>query len=99
MLSADGNHFRLNGTKFYSTGTIYAEWADVYALREDGTFVIALARTDDPGFQRIPAVADGRSVVLTEKDDDLRKAFSLNSVLSARYAVEKMPELIAPAVK
>ncbi|MEW1987966.1 iron-siderophore ABC transporter substrate-binding protein [Brevibacterium casei] len=55
--------------------------------------------TDDPGFQRIPAVADGRSVVLTEKDDDLRKAFSLNSVLSARYAVEKMPELIAPAVK
>ncbi|KRF14077.1 monooxygenase [Nocardioides sp. Soil797] len=50
VLSADGNHFRLNGTKFYSTGTIYAEWADVYALRDDGTFVIALARTDDPGF-------------------------------------------------
>lgn len=55
--------------------------------------------TEDPGFKRIPAVADGRSIVLTEKDDELRKAFSLNSVLSARYAVEKMPDLIKPAVK
>lgn len=55
--------------------------------------------TEDPGFKRIPAVADGRSIVLTEKDDELRKAFSLNSVLSARYAVEKMPDLIRPAVK
>ncbi|WP_082620947.1 acyl-CoA dehydrogenase family protein [Nocardioides sp. Soil796] len=50
VLSADGEGFRLNGTKYYTTGTIFAEWADVYALREDGTFVIALVRTDEPGF-------------------------------------------------
>lgn len=55
--------------------------------------------TEDPAFQRIPAVADGRSVVLTEADDDVRKAFSLNSVLSAGYAVDTMPDLIRPAIK
>ncbi|MCM1014191.1 iron-siderophore ABC transporter substrate-binding protein [Brevibacterium sp. XM4083] len=55
--------------------------------------------TDDPAFQRIPAVADGRSVVLTQDDDEVRKAFSLNSVLSARYAAQTMPELLKPAVK
>lgn len=55
--------------------------------------------TDDPVFKRIPAVKDGRSLVLTEDLDDVRQAFSLNSVLSAAYAAKKMPELIAKTVK
>lgn len=47
----DGS-FRLTGSKFYTTGTIYAEWADVYVKRElaEGgvDFAIALVDTRDP---------------------------------------------------
>ncbi|MCM3514637.1 acyl-CoA dehydrogenase family protein [Nocardioides sp. P86] len=31
-----GGDYRLDGTKYYTTGTIYAEWVDVYALRDEG---------------------------------------------------------------
>lgn len=55
--------------------------------------------TEDAGFKRIPAVEDGRSLVLTEDLNDVRQAFALNSVLSASYAAEKMPDLVADALK
>ena len=38
----------VNGRKFYSTGTIFAEWADVHA-REGDQLVIALVDTRQPG--------------------------------------------------
>jgi alkylation response protein AidB-like acyl-CoA dehydrogenase len=45
--------YRLTGSKFYTTGTIYAEWADVYVKRElaEGgvDFAIALVDTREPG--------------------------------------------------
>jgi alkylation response protein AidB-like acyl-CoA dehydrogenase len=53
---ADGS-YRLDGTKYYTTGTIFAEWADVHARlampghpdeAEDPT-AIALVDTRDPG--------------------------------------------------
>lgn len=47
----DGS-FRLTGSKFYTTGTIYAEWADVYVRREvpgrEADFAIALVDTREP---------------------------------------------------
>lgn len=43
-----GDHYLLNGRKFYTTGTIFAEWADVYA-RLDTTHVVALVDTRQPG--------------------------------------------------
>ncbi|TGD12513.1 iron-siderophore ABC transporter substrate-binding protein [Brevibacterium sp. S111] len=51
--------------------------------------------TDDPAFKRVPAVEDGHDLVLTEDLDDVRQAFSLNSVLSASFAADEMPDLIA----
>ncbi|WP_209373528.1 ABC transporter substrate-binding protein [Brevibacterium renqingii] len=50
--------------------------------------------TDDSAFKRVPAVEDGHALVLTEDLNDVRQAFSLNSVLSAAYAADRMPELI-----
>ncbi len=56
----DGS-YRLNGSKYYTTGTIYAEWADVYVRVEDyrpdgvrrpddlSRFAIALVDTRLPG--------------------------------------------------
>ncbi|MCU1639199.1 MAG: monooxygenase [Microbacteriaceae bacterium] len=39
----------LNGQKFYTTGSIFADWIDVTAKRDDGVDVTALVRTDQPG--------------------------------------------------
>ncbi|MGP5638019.1 ABC transporter substrate-binding protein [Brachybacterium tyrofermentans] len=47
--------------------------------------------TEDSQWQAIPAVADGRAIVL---EGDLSSAYSLGSVLSTKYAVEKMVPLI-----
>lgn len=48
----EGEGFRVTGTKYYSTGTIYADWIDVYATRADtGAPVIALVSTRDPGVE------------------------------------------------
>jgi len=46
-------HWRLNGSKFYSTGSIFADWIDVYAQRSDnGADVIAVVRVDQPGVRQ-----------------------------------------------
>lgn len=42
--------FRVNGTKYYSTGSIFADWIDVYAERTDtGARVIAAVDAHQPG--------------------------------------------------
>ncbi|ATN36581.1 monooxygenase (plasmid) [Rhizobium sp. ACO-34A] len=48
-LKKDGTGFRLDGKKFYTTGSIYAEWIDVLARREDGVDVLALVRSNTDG--------------------------------------------------
>ncbi|UVE43111.1 acyl-CoA dehydrogenase family protein [Pseudomonas chlororaphis] len=49
-VSPDGEKWRLNGEKFYSTGSIFSDWIDVYARRSDtGGDVIAAVRTRQPG--------------------------------------------------
>ncbi|SDY35005.1 acyl-CoA dehydrogenase family protein [Pseudomonas sp. NFIX28] len=50
QVSPDGDKWRLNGEKFYSTGSIFADWIDVYARRSDtGGDVIAAVRSRQPG--------------------------------------------------
>ena len=47
---AEGGGWRLNGTKFYSTGSIFSDWIDVYAKRTDtGGDVIAVVNTRQDG--------------------------------------------------
>ncbi|MEJ5913290.1 iron-siderophore ABC transporter substrate-binding protein [Pseudokineococcus sp. 1T1Z-3] len=58
-------------------------------------FVDAATITDDPLYQAIPSVQDGRAVVL---EDTLSNAFSSLSVLGTRYAVENITPLLAEAV-
>lgn len=42
--------FRVNGTKYYSTGSIFADWIDVYSERTDtGRRVIAAVDAHQPG--------------------------------------------------
>lgn len=47
---AEDGGWLLNGTKFYSTGSIFADWIDVYAQRTDtGGDVIAVVNTHQDG--------------------------------------------------
>ncbi|QJI29276.1 acyl-CoA dehydrogenase family protein [Pseudomonas sp. ADAK18] len=49
-VSPDGDKWKLNGEKFYSTGSIFSDWIDVYAQRSDtGADVIAATHTRQPG--------------------------------------------------
>ncbi len=49
-VSHDGERWVVNGTKHYSTGSIFADWVDLYAQRDDtGEDVIAVTRTAQPG--------------------------------------------------
>jgi alkylation response protein AidB-like acyl-CoA dehydrogenase len=45
--TADG--WRLDGTKFYTTGSIFADWIDVSAGTAEGEQVATLVRRDQPG--------------------------------------------------
>lgn len=45
-----GEQWVVNGTKYYSTGSIFADWIDLYAQRDDnGADVIAAVRVQQPG--------------------------------------------------
>jgi alkylation response protein AidB-like acyl-CoA dehydrogenase len=48
-LTRDGNGFRLNGTKYFTTGTLYADHSEVLASDPDGATVIVLVPTDRAG--------------------------------------------------
>jgi alkylation response protein AidB-like acyl-CoA dehydrogenase len=52
-VTPDGEKFRVDGEKYYSTGTLFAEWIDTYATRSDtGQPVIAIVSTQQPGVER-----------------------------------------------
>ncbi|WP_403022133.1 acyl-CoA dehydrogenase family protein [Salinibacterium sp. GXW1014] len=46
-----GDHYLLNGHKFYSTGSIFADWTDASASDADGEWVSALVKLDQPGVE------------------------------------------------
>lgn len=46
-LTASGDDFTITGSKFYTTGSIFAEWIDATALDPDGVEVAALVRVAD----------------------------------------------------
>lgn len=53
QVSPDEGGWRISGEKFYSTGTLYADWIDVYAQRADnGRDVIALVNTHQNEVER-----------------------------------------------
>lgn len=55
-------------------------------------FIDSSELTDDRFFERVPAVADGRSLVI---DGDLASAYSLGTVLAQQYALENLVPRIA----
>lgn len=48
-LRRDGDRLLLSGTKYYTTGSIYADWIDLLATDEDGETVLVTVSTHQPG--------------------------------------------------
>lgn len=52
-ITRDGEDYRVDGTKYYTTGSLYADWIQTGARTDDGVDVIALVRRDAPGVEVI----------------------------------------------
>lgn len=52
-LTAEGNHFLLDGRKFYSTGALFAHWVAVKAINDDGKQVLVFVPRGTPGLRII----------------------------------------------
>ncbi|MHA7239636.1 acyl-CoA dehydrogenase family protein [Arthrobacter sp. TMS1-12-1] len=52
-ITRDGDSYRVNGTKYYTTGSLYADWIQTGARTADGVDVIALVQRDAPGVEVI----------------------------------------------
>lgn len=53
VLTADGDGYRLNGTKFYSTGTLYADYVQVRARLGDDRLASVILPIDRPGVELV----------------------------------------------
>ncbi len=49
----DGDHYRANGHKFYSTGALYADWVTVTAADEEGNRYSFTLPSDREGLRRV----------------------------------------------
>ncbi|MEM9513462.1 MAG: iron-siderophore ABC transporter substrate-binding protein [Actinomycetota bacterium] len=81
---------------FYAT--VSPENLDVFDADLIVAFPIGFEVADienDPVWQNVPAVGEGRSIVV---GGDLSNAYSLNSTMSALYALEQMVPLVEGAV-
>ncbi|MEH2420486.1 MAG: acyl-CoA dehydrogenase family protein [Nostoc sp.] len=52
-LTPDGDGYRLNGTKYYSTGSLYADWIFVRVLAPDGSTAYILIPTNREGLELV----------------------------------------------
>ncbi|GAA4557178.1 acyl-CoA dehydrogenase family protein [Planotetraspora kaengkrachanensis] len=52
-ITRHGDHFKVNGTKFYSTGALYADWIGTAALDDDGEKVFFTLPRDREGLHLV----------------------------------------------
>ena len=52
-LTPDGAGFRINGTKYYSTGVIFADWVTIFALDDRDRLTMAFVAKGTPGVEII----------------------------------------------
>ena len=52
-ITRDGDNYRVNGTKYYTTGSLYSDWIQTGARTDDGQDLIAVVRRDAAGVEVI----------------------------------------------
>ncbi|MGO3740963.1 acyl-CoA dehydrogenase family protein [Kerstersia sp.] len=53
VLVREAGHYRVSGTKYYSTGALYADWIQAAALDESGAEVRFIVPSDRDGVERV----------------------------------------------
>lgn len=48
-VTGQDDHWVVSGSKYYATGSLYADWLDVLGRAADGSLLTALVRSDQPG--------------------------------------------------
>lgn len=89
-LTEDGEGYRLNGTKYFSTGTLYAEWVDIMASDINGKTVRVILPTNREGVEVIDDW-DGFGQTLTGSGTT-----KLNNVYVEKSEVFEIPEDSTP---
>jgi alkylation response protein AidB-like acyl-CoA dehydrogenase len=52
-ITREGAHYRISGTKYYSTGALYADWVGSFAIDDEGREVSFVVPRDRPGLQLV----------------------------------------------
>ncbi|MCP3425646.1 iron-siderophore ABC transporter substrate-binding protein [Rothia sp. AR01] len=60
-------------------------------------YVPASQVTDQAAYQNLSVVKDGRTVLFGDDQEDIRNAYSLNSILSVDYAIDQVVPLLSEA--
>jgi len=89
-LTEDGDGYRLNGTKYFSTGTLYAEWVEILASDVNGKTVRVLLPTNREGVEVVDDW-DGFGQTLTGSGTT-----NLNNVYVEKSEVIAIPEETTP---
>ncbi|MFC8528853.1 acyl-CoA dehydrogenase [Nocardia sp. NPDC057227] len=99
-LRADGDRLLLTGVKYYSTGSLYADWISVAVVREDGERVTALVRTDADGVRLLDdysgfgqrTSASGTSI-FTDTEVEPEEVITTEQVYAGQLAVLQLTHL------
>lgn len=89
-LTEDGEGYRLNGTKYFSTGTLYAEWVEILASDVEGKTVRVLLPTNREGLEVVDDW-DGFGQSLTGSGTT-----NLNNVYVEKSEIFTIPENATP---
>jgi alkylation response protein AidB-like acyl-CoA dehydrogenase len=84
-ITPDGDHFKVKGSKFYSTGSLYADWVSATAIDDDDQPVSFILPRDREGLhliddydgigQRLTASGTTRLDNVTVYPDEIRRRF------------------------
>lgn len=89
-LTADGDGYRLNGSKYFSTGTLYAEWVEIMASDVNGRTVRVILPTNRDGVEVVDDW-DGFGQTLTGSGTT-----NLNNVYVEKSEIFEIPENTTP---
>lgn len=109
VLVREGDHYRVSGTKYYSTGSLYADWIQVTALTEAGQEVRFILPSDREGVellddfdamgQRLTASGTTHLRNVRVEEDDLIRSSHFRDGRAQRTIVTPFAQLFLGAVE
>ncbi|WP_157264350.1 acyl-CoA dehydrogenase family protein [Azohydromonas aeria] len=105
----DGDHYRASGSKYYSTGSLYADWISAVALDDGGREIRFMLPRERPGLelvddfdamgQRLTASGTTNLVDVLVREEDIVPAPANPSGTASRSIVPPFAQLFLAAVE